>query len=135
MGIINIIDALAPIIAMLIFISHEDSELKNARPPQKPINMDTSRAKISDATSLKKNLFQKPWFIGLLSLLCMAYVLPEVMSSDELTRMAVYKIVMGTGAFFFILLHSAISGVVEIIFKLKSADLELFKTVLKKPNN
>ena len=133
MGYIKIIEALAPIISILIAISYTEIRsirLKNTLAAQKPINIDTRLFKISENVPSKKRLFQKPWLVFSILLLCMIYVLPEVMISGELTRMAIYKIVMGTGIFFFVLIQTSISNLFDAIYRMKSADLELTKKLL-----
>lgn len=134
MEYIIIIAALAPIIAALIIASHNEilfQRTKKSRAAEKPINIDVRSHKTEEEKiSSQGFLFLKPWLICLLLLLCMAYVLPEVITSSELTRMAVYKIVIGIGLFFFILLQSSISRVADTIYKIKSADLELVKGFL-----
>lgn len=131
----KIIDILMHIIVILVMISQSGTlfqRLKKRRPAEKPINKTAQFHKIPLNTSDQKNLYRKPWLVGLLLLLCIAYVLPEVIIPGELTRMALYKIVIGVGLFFFILIQSSISNVVETIYSFKSADLELIKSFLKK---
>ena len=67
-------------------------------------------------------------YIVLLSLLVLLYF--EINSPEELTRQSVYKIVLYVGAFFFLLLQSSISRVVETVYGMKSADLKLVKSFL-----
>lgn len=138
MEYIKIIAALAPIIAALIIASYNETlfqRSKISRAAEKPINIDVKFHKIEfNNISPRRFLFQKPWLICLLLLLCIAYVLPEVMISSELTRMAVYKIVMGTGLFFFVLIQSTLLMIVDTVYKMKSADLELVKSFLTKTN-
>ena len=138
MEYIIIIAALAPIIAALIIASHNETlyrRSKKSLAASNPINIDTDLSKNLVKGTPQKNLSQKPWLVVLLSLLCMVYVLPEAMSSNELTRMALYKIVMGTGLFFFLLIQTSISNAVEAIYQMKSADIKLIKSFLTKINN
>ena len=104
--------------------------LDKSTPVMKPVNTIDNL----DQRLKNKPLFQKTWFILLCELMVIVYVLSEVSQPGVLTRLAVYKIVMGTGLFFFILLQSTISRVVETIYKMKSADLELVKGFLTKTN-
>jgi hypothetical protein len=127
---------LAPIIAALIgrhltpSIKVVVASQKN-HPDENPTTIEEIHVTSRGSISSQKSLFRKPWLIGLLLLLCMAYVLPEVFSPGELTRMALYKIVMGIGLFFFLLIQSSISNVVDTIYGFKSADLELIKSFSK----
>jgi hypothetical protein len=126
---------LTPIIVAIITwlgkISVAFIHSKYRAPEQKPKQIDTAQRKPLLNMSRRKSFFNKSWFVLLILLLCMAYVLPEVFSPHELTRMALYKIVMGIGLFFFLLIQSSISSIIEVIFKFKSADLELIKSFSK----
>lgn len=135
MDIIKTIAILAPIFILLIEINDRFSAWRTSRKrraAQKPITIEQKGCKIAEKHLRQRGLSRKPWVVLLILSICMIYVLPEAMSPDELTRMAVYKIVMGTGIFFFILLQSSISMVVETIYRMKSADLELVKSFLTK---
>lgn len=52
-------------------------------------------------------------------------------SPGELTRMAIYKIVMGIGFFFFILIQASILNTLNAIYEMKKADLGLIEVFLK----
>ena len=133
MEYIIIIAALAPIIAVLIMVSHNEilsRRSKKSLAASNPINMHVKFHKIPANISDQKSLFKKPWLVGLISLLCIIYVLPEAMSSSELTRMAIYKIVIGIGFFFFVLIQASISNTLNAIYEMKKADLGLIEAFL-----
>lgn len=66
---------------------------------------------------MDRPLLSRTWFVLLCVLLCMAYILPETLRPGELTGLSVYKIVMGVGFFFFILIQSSISSAVDAIYE------------------
>jgi len=84
---------------------------------------------------IDRPLLSRTWFVLLCVLLCMAYILPEILRPGELTGLSVYKIVMGVGFFFFILVQSSISHAVDAICKMKSVDLEFLAAVCEKNSN
>jgi hypothetical protein len=133
MEYLKIINTLMQIIVALIVISQSGilPKRKVSLPAEKPKNRLAQAQKIPANGSRKIGIFRKPWVVLLVALLCMAYVLPEVFSPGELTRMALYKIIMGIGLFFFLLIQSSISNIIEVIFKFKSADLGLIKSFSK----
>jgi len=133
MEYLNIIKTLIEITVALIVICQSGilPKRKVSLPAEKPKNRLAQIQKIPANGSRKIGIFKKPWVVLLVSLLCMAYVLPEVFSPRELTRMALYKIVIGIGLFFFLLIQSSISNITEAVFQMKFADLELIKSFLK----
>lgn len=82
-----------------------------------------------------KSFIKKTWLILLCEVIVIFYVLSEVLQPGVLTRLALYKIVMGTGLFFFLLIQTSISNAVEAIYQMKSADIKLIKSFLTKINN
>lgn len=79
-------------------------------------------------------LSTRPWVVFAVSALSIAYVLSELLTPGEPTKMRVYKIVMGVGLFFFILLQSSIYKIGEVMFRMKTADLNLLKELLRNPD-
>lgn len=82
-----------------------------------------------------KSLTRRRWIILLIELMLIAYVLFEVLRPGELTKLSVYKIVLGTCAFFFILIQSAISNAFDAIARMKMADLDLLESIGEKERN
>jgi len=83
--------------------------------------------------SIQKSSFtRRGWFVLLVELALIAYVLFEVLRPGELTKLSVYKIVVGVALFFFILIQAAISQGFEALFLMKMADLDLMRRHLKK---
>jgi hypothetical protein len=114
MEIIKTISGLAPIIGTIILVVNSwVLESRRNRPILMPHQVEKAHRKPLSTMSLQKGLFQTTWLVLLVSLLCMAYVLPEVFTTGELTGLSVYKIVMGIGYFFFLLLQSSISQAVD----------------------
>lgn len=119
-----IIMALGMVAAALIQSKHNSSAL----PPNEIV---TTMESAVNSRSLKKSIFQKRWFILVISLLCMSYVLPEALMPGELTRLAVYKIIMGVAVFFYVLIQASIANMLDAIYMMKTADLNLIKSILK----
>jgi len=134
MEIIKNIAALAPIIIVLFLIKNEWLSWrtsKKRRAKRTPNNQQAKGSETAKSRFNQRGLSGKPWFVLLISLLCMAYVLPEAFSPGELTRMALYKIVMGIGLFFFLLIQSSILNIAEVIFRMKTADFDLVKKFIE----
>ena len=70
------------------------------------------------------------WIVLIGEIALIIYVLHEVFSPGAPSKLSIYKIVIGTAAFFFILLQSLISNLFNAIYRMKSADLELTQKLL-----
>ena len=80
MECLKIISTLTDIAVALVVISQSGIlfQRKKSLLSAKPVNITAQCHEVLDNTARQKSLFRKPWLIGLLLLLCMAYVLPEV---------------------------------------------------------
>lgn len=122
----------APIIPIL-WTKFENSRIARVEMKYTP-NKKTTAQSTNNSILIKSNrsIFSRPWVVFVLILLCMAYVLPETFRTDKLTALSVYKIVMGVGFFFFILIQSSISNILDAMYKMKTADLEFLKVAYEK---
>ena len=89
-----------------------------------------NKVDILDQSAKKKSLFPKKWFLYLCEFVIICYVLFEVLRPGELNRLFVYKIVIGVGLFFYLLIQTTISNAFYAVCQMKMADLELFNRML-----
>lgn len=103
-----------------------------------PINNDKSYASPALVRSRQANksdnhpLWSRTWFVLCIEVFIIIYVLLEVFSPGELTRLSVYKIVIGIGLFFYLLIQTSLSNFFNVLYEMKKADLEYLKSVHKK---
>ena len=89
-----------------------------------------SKVDILDQSAKKKSPFPKKKLLYLCEFMIICYVLFEVLRPGEINRLFVYKVVIGVGLFFYLLIQTTISNAFYAICQMKMSDLELFNRML-----